>query len=301
VYERSNAAQAPAGSPAASPPPIAHPTGAGELVLRIDISGGLIPADFLLTELPGFSLYGDGRLVFLGPQIEIYPPPALPNLRTLRLTERGIQQVLEEARQAGLLAGSRTYSESPARDAPTTTFTVNVAHTSIVVTAYALGIGNDPAWTDGERTARAQLFAFAQRMAGLPQSLSADAIAEPESAYQIDRLQVVAEPTSMVSSAATPASASTPIPQPPMDWPLTTPLGASGSPYQGPGATTNTRCTEIDGAEADTLVEALRAANALKPWQSDGETYRVLVRPLLPDERACRPFTGGTPAATPTT
>jgi hypothetical protein len=301
VHKSSSAAQPGTVSPAASPAPIAHPTGAADLVLRIDISGGFVPADFLLTAMPGFSLYGDGRLIFLGPQIEIYPPPALPNLRTVRLTEQGIQQVLQEAQQAGLLEGSRTYPENRVADAATTTFTLNAAHTSIVVAAYALGIGNDPDWSDEERVARAKLFAFVQRMAGLPQSLGASMIAEPETAYQIDRLQVVAEPVSTTPSTATPTYAATPIPQPLMDWPLSTPLAASGSPYQGPGTTTNSRCSEIDRADAGTLVSALRAANALTPWRSGGGTYRVLARPLLPDERACRLFSTATPAATPIT
>jgi hypothetical protein len=299
LHHPGSAAQPPVASPGASPAPIAHPTGADGLVLRIDISGGFVPASFLLTAMPDFSLYGDGRLIFLGPQIDIYPPPALPNLRTVRLTEQGIQQVLGEAQHAGLFEGSRTYQENQVADAATTTFMLNAANTSIVVSAYALGIGNDPAWSDEERTARAKLFAFAQQMATLPQSLPAAAIVEPEAAYKVDRLQVVAQPISPESPASTPTPASTPIPQPPMDWPLATPLAAMGSPFQAPGHIGDTRCAEITGGDAHALIEALDAANALTPWRSDGQTYRVLVRPVLPDERACRTFSNGTPAATP--
>jgi hypothetical protein len=308
VRHAGSAAPSPVASPAAPGAPIAHPTGAHELILRIDISGGLIPAAFLLTELPGFSLYGDGRLIFLGPQIDIYPPPALPNLRTMRLTEQGIEHVLTEARQAGLFDGSRTYLESPARDAPTTTFTMNAAQTSIVVSAYALGIGNDPHWSDEERTARMNLFAFAQEMAALPQSLPAAAIDEPETAYQVDRIQVVAEPISPTSAPATPtpaavpaaASSSTPIPQPAMDWPLATSLAVSGAPFPAPGHLGDARCTGIGGDDAATLINAFESANALTRWRSGGETYRLYVRPLLPNEMACRAVTRATPAATPT-
>ena len=49
-----------------------------DLVLRIDVSGGFLAPGVALTHLPMFSLYGDGRVIREGPQIEIYPQPALP-------------------------------------------------------------------------------------------------------------------------------------------------------------------------------------------------------------------------------
>jgi hypothetical protein len=54
---------------------ISHPTGAEDLVLRVETSGGFVPMEYNVTRLPSWSLYGDGRIV-TEDQIEIYPQPA---------------------------------------------------------------------------------------------------------------------------------------------------------------------------------------------------------------------------------
>ena len=67
--------QAP-GSPAVSPVDpttmpspvvegLAHPTGAGEIVLRLDEAGGFTPPEWQAARIPYFTLYGDGRVVFI--------------------------------------------------------------------------------------------------------------------------------------------------------------------------------------------------------------------------------------------
>src|SRR5262245_18411153 len=58
---------------------IEHPTGTDELVLRVEVTGRCVPPQVTLSELPQFSLYGDGRVITTGPVIQIYPAPALPN------------------------------------------------------------------------------------------------------------------------------------------------------------------------------------------------------------------------------
>ena len=85
---------------------IEHPAGADELVLRVATGGGFVPVEYNLKAVPGFSLFGDGRLIVQGPVIEIYPGPALPNLQVSQLTEEGVQAILEEGRAAGLLGSS---------------------------------------------------------------------------------------------------------------------------------------------------------------------------------------------------
>ena len=52
--------------------------GPNNLVLRIDTSGGFVSPAFTMGQIPGFSLFGDGRVITTGAQIEIYPQPALP-------------------------------------------------------------------------------------------------------------------------------------------------------------------------------------------------------------------------------
>ena len=72
--------------------------------------------------------------------------------------------------------------------------------------------------------------------------------------------------------------------EPPLDWPLATPLATFGSPVadrQG------LRYATVEGAELATLRPLLAQANQLTPWRSAGAEYALVVRPLLPDESGC--------------
>jgi hypothetical protein len=117
----------------AGPGAIAHPTGADDLVLRMEIGGGLVAPGWILSQLPLVSVYGDGRVITQGPQIEIYPGPALPNLLVSRVSEDGLQQILAAARDAGLVGpdasyrtrGSRTRHDDVRRERRRATHTVS--------------------------------------------------------------------------------------------------------------------------------------------------------------------------------
>ncbi|MGH2559042.1 MAG: hypothetical protein ACRDJH_08255 [Thermomicrobiales bacterium] len=270
-------------SPAATTGEIVHPTGADELVLRIHVGGGFVPLQFHITEAPQFSVYGDGRVLFLGPQIEIYPPPALPNLRVLRLTEDGLQQLLAEANDAGLIGRGRQYDNDYVADAPTTAITVNANGQTTVVAAYALGFVESTSATEEEQVELEKIAKFVERMINLAEWLPASAIAEPEDAYQIDRLQVV---VAAETFAVTAGDDLTPVP--PVDWPLAAPLSSFGDPYEGYGME-GARCAELTGDDLAALLPLLENAGSFAPWQSEGQTYAVLFRPLLPDESPCGP------------
>lgn len=79
-----------------------HPTEPSVLLLRVGYEGGFAPVDHQLTNLPWFSLYGDGTLVTPGPQIEIYPGPALDPIRRRTLTQGAVSVILRAASDAGL-------------------------------------------------------------------------------------------------------------------------------------------------------------------------------------------------------
>src|SRR4029453_7915808 len=130
---------------------IDHPTGAADLVLRMDVGGGFVAPTYELRRIPTWSLFGDGRIITEGPQIEIYPGPALPSVQVQTVTEEGIQAILKAAEAAGLLGPNRTYGQDCVADAPTTTFTVYADGTKHVVSAYALGMV--PGSCPGEDTA----------------------------------------------------------------------------------------------------------------------------------------------------
>lgn len=44
---------------------IVHPTGADEIVLAHETAGGFTPPEWQAARLPGFTLYGDGRIVYV--------------------------------------------------------------------------------------------------------------------------------------------------------------------------------------------------------------------------------------------
>jgi hypothetical protein len=43
----------------------------------------------------------------------------------------------------------------------------------------------------------------------------------------------------------------------------------------------------VTGDEAKAVLAAAAKANSLTPWTSGGKTWRVGLRPLLPDEHTC--------------
>jgi hypothetical protein len=268
-----------------------HPTGSDELVLRIEDAGGFVPVTFNLTQMPTFSLFGDGTIVTVGPQILIYPGPALPNLLVTRLTEDGIQAVLSAAREAGLLDGDRAYGNDMIADASTTIFTTVAEGTTTTVSAYALGLGADDGLPADEREARAKLVEFQMNLGDLASWLPASAILERDVPYEIERLQIISQPYDE-AGVADPS-----LEQEPMSWPLTTPLASFGEPGGIATPLPNGRCGVVEGADAETLVAALEQANVLTPWESEGTLYALFPRPLLPDETGCGAGSEATPEA----
>lgn len=262
-------------------PGIAHPTGSDDLILRIDTGGGFVPASFLLTDIPELTLTGDGRLIVQGPQIELYPGPALPSLLQRRVSEEGIQAILEAAREAGLLGPDHHYGNNCVADAGTTTFTLVAEGRTHTISAYALEL-DVPGQVDclddpSDLEARAALSEFRLKMGDLASWLPAGSFGEEE-AFEFDELRIYPE-------RAEPGSVDEGIEPQVKDWPLGTPLSGFGEAT--PNAPAGERCGTVSGAELETLVAELRTANELTLWESGGETYRLYLRPLMPDESGC--------------
>lgn len=275
---------------------IEHPTGANEVVIRIAAVGGFVPVDISLSQFPQFSLFGDGVAVTTGPMIDIFPPPALPNVRQVRLSEAGIQQVLGAATEAGLLAGDASYDNTRVTDLPTTTFTVNAAGKTTTVSAYALGFDDDPNWTDAEREAIGKLVEFANKTFDLASWIDPANLLSADEAYPITRLQIVAR--EVMPTEGTPSPGDEELVQEPIDWPLAVSI-ADATPATGLiGPEDPTRCGILEGEDAATLLAAAAQANTLTPWVSGDTSYILTFRPLLPDETGCPPQSG-VPGATP--
>jgi hypothetical protein len=256
---------------------IDHPTGGDELVLRVETGGGFVPVEHNLRAVPGFSLFGDGRLIVEGPMIEIYPPPALPNLQLSRLTEEAVQAILAEAERAGLLGPDASYDYPCVTDVPTTTFTVVADGATHTVSAYALGFedsvtGGSPCQGVDEE-ARAELSAFWQKLGDLESWLPQGSMSASED-YAPTEMRIYARPY----------QGDPELQQTPVDWPLDTPLAEFGEPDPN---LPDTRCGVVSGADLDEVWPLARSANELTPWVSDGTEHGLVFRPLLPDEHTC--------------
>ena len=55
---------APSASPSSAVGAIDHKTGATDVVLRLESGGGFVPIDFLASQAPTFTLFGNGVIVF---------------------------------------------------------------------------------------------------------------------------------------------------------------------------------------------------------------------------------------------
>lgn len=257
---------------------IAHPTGADQLVLRVEDSGGFVAPAYLFTRLPGFSLFGDGTLLQPGAQIEIYPGPALPAISAQTITEDGLQAILRAALTAGLDhdASYTDLGSMGIADASTTVFTLTVDGQTHRVEVYALGMedAERPAGMPaGEWEARRALQVFVTQLGDLASWLPAGSIAAA-AAYESTAARLLMSPYRPDEQ----------LPQHPVEWPLATPLASFGEPTTFDAGTT---CGVLGGEDWITVQALARQANDLAPWVSEGHRYAIDFRPLLPDEHTC--------------
>jgi hypothetical protein len=255
---------------------IQHPTGDEEVVLRVAYEGGFVPVDYTLRTIPSWTLYGDGTLVMAAPQIEIYPPPAVPGLTATPIAEEGVQAILEAAREAGLMDGDVSYGNDCIADAATTVFTTNAGGSTSVVSAYALDVG-EPAGTcvsNDEADERAALAAFQMRLGDLRSWLPEGSVGE-EQPLEPNALRVYSQPYRGEPDP----------PQEQVAWPLDEPLDSFGEPVEDFGGPM--RCGVVNGEDLSTLLPIATASNEITPWTSSGDEYHLIFRPLLPDESGC--------------
>jgi hypothetical protein len=258
--------------PTGSDPGSGHSNDPAGLILKVEIGGGFVAPQAQLREVPFFALYGDGRLIVPGPQMDIYPGPALPNLQVRTISEAGIQAILSAAKAAGLLGPDRHFDALRVADAPTTTFTVVADGLRHVVSVQALGMDEpSPDATQEEIRARRELSDFQERLSDLAGWLPQGSVGD-ERTFRPDELRVYVTPYEPAQDLREPA----------MDWPLSGSLGfepLSWSPA--------TRCGTVAGPDLGSVLTAAGMANELTPWKADGARWGLVFRPLLPDESGC--------------
>ena len=277
----------PSGSPGASsafsaPPASAdptvgaidHKTGATDVILRIEQGGGFVPIDFLASQAPGFTLYGNGVVVFQR-TVTTFPQPdangvlkAVP-WRTASVDEGQVQQLLEFALGQGGLGSARDkYLSDGIADAPNTIFTIRAGGLDKTVVVNALSEETRPG---PDAVARSAFLSLAKRLQDfdLGGTISSDV-------YEADRYRGVLSPRD-----GAPAGTSLDWP-----WPAIKPIEFKEGPSDGSGATILPhRTMSTDEVAALKLADIEGGVQGLTLRGPDGAIYSFILRPLLVDEK----------------
>lgn len=277
------------GAPTAPSTPTAPAVPAEGLVIEVAHTGGFTTPELLASRLPVVSVHADGRVITQGPQIAVFPPPALPALQVQHVDEDAVAVLIERALRAGV-GESADLGSPPVADLPSTRFTVRTQDETYVREVYALGAEAPPGppggdrpgdvddtLTPGQRAARAELQALVQELSDPASVLPEDAVGEYE-AYIPERVAGVV--TEWRDPRNGPEPRPVPWPGPPLPGePLEPRLGLS--------------CVLATGEQARAVLDAAGAADTLTPWVAeDGERWSVLLRPLLPHEEDCTDLAG---------
>lgn len=253
--------------------PIDHPSGATALVLRVFVGGGLVPPGFFVTEAPGFSLYGDGTLIYRDPNPVLPSPiPGItqgPPLQSAALSESQVQAVLADALDTGGLRTAKPQYDLPVADAPSTIFSFNAGGVHGQVTVNGLGLATPT--NDADAAVLTKLAALRDRLLGFGSTISA---AHP---WLSDRYRAY-----LLDVAGTAAQAT------PIAWPWMSVSPSTWTNVSDGDASLAYPTRLMTGAEINALGLGPLGGGAtgivVRFGGAGGKLYGVSLRPLLPDE-----------------
>jgi hypothetical protein len=268
-------------SPSGGTGGIPHPAG-DELVFRIAYAGGFQLPMSDVTNLPAFTLTGDGRVILPGAMTDISPGPLMPAVQVRRLTEGGVQTVLQTIAASGQFGGSVEWrgAQNFVADASDTIFTLHADGRETIVKVYGLGtVAPDmeppPNFPAAEKAAHLALQRLVERLTAMDQWLPASAWADAAwRGYEPSAMLLLAR------NADNDPPDDTGIGNTDIEWPVAGDPAAFGAPTTLP----DMRCGAVTGEDAEAWLAVLSTANQLTRWTGDGHKYEVTVRPLLPDE-----------------
>jgi hypothetical protein len=258
----------PSAGPSPQPTPTAvagidHPTGAKDVVLRVEESGGFVPVEFLATSAPSFTLYGDGTVVFRDNQAN---PPAIVGdvmrsvpFQSIKLDEEGIQALLEFAIGPGGIGVAVGPYMGHVADLPSTIFTVNAGGRTKQVSITGLSPDQHEPQDTVIVTA---LEALAERLRTFGQEVAGEVVYEP-AAYR-GVLSKIDQANGVV-----------------VDWPWT-----DVQPGEfAPGANDLVLVHTLTPPQVAALgIPQVQGGMTGLEVQKGGQLFSLSLRPLLPDE-----------------
>lgn len=261
-------------SPSSSPA-IAHSTRPTDVILRMATGGGFVAPGTLLTEIPEFTLYGDGTVVFRDPAKSYVEPSAADSVgrrlpfQTVKLVESQVQAILVDAiGRGGLGTADEVYVPCCIADAPSTTFTLHAGGLAKTVTVGALGFDlPSPGPDQAERKAFQEL---AGRLVAPDLGTATSATYEP-AAYR-----------GILSDAVDPDPSMATRPWP---WSTFGPDGFTTPADPGPLPVPRRTLTAAD-ATALGITDLEGGGDSIALKTADGKVYLLALRPLLPDEQS---------------
>lgn len=238
-------------------------------ILQVRSEGGFAPAEVVYGRGPTYTLLGDGRLIYEGPVIAIYPGPLLPNYQVVTLPLQRVEEILDLVEEIGLPEMDREVDDTAAEmvaDATTEVVTYWDEDGEHTYAVYALGLDPDPPRPATAATRR------------LMEALSEAASEGSSEEYVGDRIRIIAGISELDPDPGLEDIRPWPFPEEdPSRWERVD-LGFSCRMF-GPD-----------------LLDRFRDATQVTRWELPGEPgsqYVLLVRPLHPGEPACPPSPPG--------
>jgi hypothetical protein len=262
----------PSGSPSASPLAVDPDA----IVLKVEMVGGFVMPDSLLTRMPVQTIYADGRVFEQAAIPEIYPGPLVTPTLVSQLTPDGLAIVQQTIDAADLVDGD--YPPHGIADAPDTRITASTTDGTVTIT---MGVAApDASFPPDESAQRASVDKLLGETSNLPALVGEQNISTPEP-YMPDAIRLVLRVGQKPDDGMNPE---------PLDWPLDTPIATFGDPTP----LGDSRCGAVDGADAQSLWTVLSTAKQNQYFEADGIVYLPAARPLLPGEPvSCSDNTGG--------
>jgi len=231
-------------------------------LVRIHFEGGFVPVETSLGMGPSYQLLSDGRLVFPGVAIMLYPGPLVVPYQQVQLSEPDMDRVLALINEMGLPDMVDERDDSRANfvaDASTTVITYWDEEGQHKYSVYALGMDPEP---DGDAT----------RLALELDALMLELSSGESETYVADEVIVFAGAGMIGPEPGFEDVRPWPLPDDPQEW-----SGFSGIDW---------KCRVYPGDTLGLFADATQVTRWTAP-SGDGGPYTLVVRQLLPGEEGC--------------